>query len=146
MTSDTTTPILEDYLLEEQVGYLLRLANQRHTTIFQSHTISGLTATQFSAMLRLSQYGKCSQNQLGRYSAMDVATIKGVVDRLRQKGLVSTEPFQNDKRRSLISLTPKGTAMIEGLETSGHDITRETLAPLNASERQKFITLLKKLT
>ena len=77
---------------------------------------------------------------------MDVATIKGVVDRLRQKGLVITEPFQNDKRRSLISLTPEGAAMIEGLETSGRDITRETLAPLNASERQKFITLLKKLT
>tara|TARA_B110000003_G_scaffold39206_1_gene35988 strand:- start:164 stop:397 length:234 start_codon:yes stop_codon:yes gene_type:complete len=77
---------------------------------------------------------------------MDIATIKGVVDRLRQKGLVLTEPFQNDKRRSLISLTPEGAEMIDDLGTAGHDITRETLAPLNASERQKFITLLKKLT
>ena len=146
MTSDTTIPSQEDYLLDEQVGYILRLANQRHTTIFQSHDTSGLTATQFSAMLRLAQYGECSQNQLGRYSAMDVATIKGVVDRLRQKGLVCTKPFQNDKRRSLISLTSKGAAIIEGLETAGRKITKETLAPFNASERQKFINLLKKLT
>jgi hypothetical protein len=36
--------------------------------------------------------------------------------------------------------------MIEGLETAGRKITRETLSPLNASERQKFISLLKKLT
>ena len=45
----------KDYLLEEQVGYLLRIAYQRHSAIFQSRTINGLTATQFSAMLRLYQ-------------------------------------------------------------------------------------------
>ena len=77
---------------------------------------------------------------------MDVATIKGVVDRLRQKGLVQTEPFQNDKRRNLISLTPEGAAIIDTLQTAGREITRETLRPLSASERRKFIALLKKLT
>jgi DNA-binding MarR family transcriptional regulator len=146
MSSQTAISTEDDYLLDEQVGYLLRLANQRHTAIFQSRDINGLTATQFSAMLRLYQYGESSQNQLGRYSAMDVATIKGVIDRLRQKGLVRTEPFQNDKRRNLISLTPEGATMIEDLKKTGRDITQETLAPLTASERQKFITLLTKLT
>mgnify|MGYP001235973593 CR=1 FL=1 len=146
MSSQSIISTEDSYLLDEQVGYLLRLANQRHTAIFQSRSINGLTATQFSAILRLYQYGECSQNQLGRYSAMDVATIKGVVDRLRQKGLVRTEPFQNDKRRSLISLTPEGIALIKDLEKAGRDITRETLAPFTPSERQKFIALLKKLT
>ena len=41
----------EAYRLDDQVGYLLRLANQRHTTIFQANTVDGLTPTQFSALV-----------------------------------------------------------------------------------------------
>ena len=95
----------EQYLLEEQVGYLMRLAGQRHATIFQSLAPFGLTPTQFSALVKLLEVGECSQNELGRKTAMDVATIKGVVDRLRQRDLVVVRPDPADKRRSLISLS-----------------------------------------
>ena len=78
----------EPYVLDDQIGYLLRLANQRHTLIFQEQAVLELTPTQFSAMVRLLDEGECSQNELGRRTAMDVATVKGVVDRLRAKGLV----------------------------------------------------------
>lgn len=134
------------YLLDEQVGYLLRLATQRHATIFQTNAVGGLTPTQFAALVRLAEHGQCSQNQLGRYAAMDIATIKGVVDRLRQKGLVRTDPSQEDKRRSLVSLTPDGEALIADLLVAGHTITDETLQPLSPSEQRTFIKLLKKLT
>ena len=60
--------------------------------------------------------------------------------------MVLIEPFQNDKRRSRISLTPQGVIMIEDLKDTGHTITRETLAPLTNLERQKFIKLLEKIT
>lgn len=134
------------YVLDRQVGYLLRLANQRHAAIFQRHDVQGLTPTQFSTLLRLAEHGEASQNQLGRYAAMDVATIKGVVDRLRQKGLVRAQPSREDKRRNLISLTNEGAALIDGLIAAGHDITRETLAPLRLEERRVFLRLLDKLT
>lgn len=49
-----------DYNLDEQVGYLLRLANQRHASLFQKHTIENLTPTQFSALMRISQHGQVS--------------------------------------------------------------------------------------
>ena len=73
----------DPYRLDDQAGYLLRLASQRHAAIFQSLTLEGLTPTQFSALIRISEQGQCSQNHLGRLAAMDVATIKGVADRLR---------------------------------------------------------------
>ena len=93
----------EAYVLDAQIGYLLRLANQRHALIFQELSVLDLTPTQFSAMVRLLDEGECSQNELGRRTAMDVATIKGVVDRLRGKGLVTLNPDPNDKRRTTIS-------------------------------------------
>jgi len=143
--TDTKANSENAYRLDDQVGYLLRLASQRHATIFQSLTIEGLTPTQFSALIRLSEQGKCSQNRLGRLAAMDVATIKGVADRLRQKGLIVAEPDPDDKRRTLISLSPTGTALVQRMQSVGHAITDETLNPLTAAEQRSLAKLLRKL-
>jgi DNA-binding MarR family transcriptional regulator len=141
--TETLTKI--GYVLDDQVGYLLRLASQRHAALFQETIPDGITPTQFSTLIRLHEQGSCSQNRLGRLAGMDVATIKGVVDRLRDKGLVRTAPDASDKRRSLVSLTPAGQAIIDRLEDAGHEITRKTLLPLTSSEQAILITLLRKL-
>ncbi len=133
------------YCLDDQVGYLLRLASQRHATIFQSLTVQGLTPTQFSALVRLSEQGQCSQNRLGRLAAMDVATIKGVADRLRQKGLIRSESDPDDKRRTLISLSRDGEALVARMKTVGHAITAATLDPLTGAEQRSLAKLLRKL-
>ncbi len=135
----------DGYRLDDQVGYLLRLASQRHAAIFQAATLEGLTAMQFAALVRLGERGELSQNRLGRLAAMDVATIKGVVDRLRQKGLVTAAADPDDRRRMLISLTGAGRALLARMHDVGHEITRDTLAPLSPEERAVFLSLLQKL-
>ncbi|MDJ0821030.1 MAG: MarR family transcriptional regulator [Paracoccaceae bacterium] len=143
--ADVQSAVPESYVLDDQVGYLLRLATQRHAAIFQAHTVEGLTATQFATLVRLSENGACSQNQLGRLAAMDIATIKGVVDRLRQKGLVDTAPSRDDRRRNIVSLTDEGVRILDRMIAAGRVITEETLAPLNPSERRNLLKLLRKL-
>ena len=135
-----------NYKLDEQVGYLLRLASQRHAVIFQNHISQGLTPTQFSTLIRVAEEGEVSQNQLGRLAAMDIATIKGVVDRLKAKDLLQTASDPDDKRRSIISLTDTGAELMQQLREDGKAITKETLAPLTASERKTLLALLKKLS
>lgn len=134
------------YRLDEQVGFLLRLASQRHAVIFQNTIFDNLTATQFSTLMRLSEHGRVTQNHLGRLAAMDIATTKGVVDRLKAKGLVTSEPDKTDKRRSVISLTANGVAMISKLESLGQTITAETLSPLSAREQETLVALLKRIS
>ena len=73
--------ISEEYQLDEQIGYLLRLANQRHLEIF-SENMPALTPTQFSVLARLHEVGQLSQNELGRQVGIDAATTNGVIDRL----------------------------------------------------------------
>ena len=133
------------YTLDEQVGYLLRLASQRHAAIFQALTLDGLTAQQFAALVRIGEEGEVSQNRLGRLAAMDVATIKGVADRLRQKGLARTRPDPEDKRRMLISLTDAGQDLLCGMIEQGREITAQTLARLTPEEQKDLLRLLKKL-
>ncbi len=142
MAEDDAPP----YLLDEQVGYLMRLANQRHTAIFQALIAHDLTPTQFAVLIRLGEVGSGSQNHLGRLTAMDVATVKGVVDRLRAKNLVTLSPDANDARRRVIALSPEGQRILDALKARGADITEATLAPLDADERDTFVQLLRKLT
>ncbi len=146
MTVETKAPAHLPYRLDEQVGYLLRLANQRHANIFVKHALDGVTATQFAALSRLLENGKCSQNQLGRLAGMDVATIKGVVDRLRSRKLVAVEPSPDDRRRTLISLTGKGERLTLAMQQVGHTITAETLEPLTPAEQRSLVCLLGKIS
>ncbi|MBZ8117033.1 MarR family transcriptional regulator [Roseovarius sp. LXJ103] len=133
------------YILDQQVGYLLRLANQRHSSLFQNVIPLGLTPTQFAALVRLADLGECSQNELGRRTAMDVATIKGVIERLRKKGLVEVNSDPNDKRRTILSIPDKKIEIVPDLHDAGRQISDLTLSPLTTSERNTLLRLLKKL-
>jgi DNA-binding MarR family transcriptional regulator len=133
------------YNLDEQVGFILRQVSQRHTSIFAAAIGSQLTATQWAALSKLSEAGPSSQNQLGRLTAMDVATIKGVIDRLTARGLTETGPDPRDGRRLLVTLTRAGQALVEKLSPSALQVTEETLAPLTPKERDVFVALLVKL-
>lgn len=143
--SETENLLVDTYELDEQVGYLMRLASQRHAVIFQKHAGGNLTPTQFTTLLRVAEVGTVSQNQLGRLAGMDVATIKGVIDRLRSKALIQSQADPDDKRRSNISLTPQGAAMIDDLKSMGHRITAETLEPLTPVEQKTLAKLLRKI-
>lgn len=134
-----------DYVLEEQVGFLLRQVNQRHTIIFAELMPEGLTPTQFSAMVKLYERGPCSQNHLGRLTAMDAATIKGVISRLRERGFAGTTPDRNDRRRLLVALSEAGEAVIARALPRAREITERTLSPLTPAERKTLLALLKKL-
>ncbi|MGY8901993.1 MAG: MarR family winged helix-turn-helix transcriptional regulator [Flavobacteriales bacterium] len=136
----------QPYRLDEQVGYLLRLASQRHSMIFFQQISENLTPTQFSTLIRISEGGDLSQNHLGRLASMDVATIKGVVDRLKAKELIQSRADKGDKRRSLISLSAKGRELIDALKEDGARISENTLAPLRNSERKTLINLLLKIS
>jgi DNA-binding MarR family transcriptional regulator len=135
-----------DYRLNEQVGFLLRVAMQRHTAIFMSRISHGLTQTQFAALAKLYEVGPCSQNHLGRLIYLDAATTKGVVDRLKTRRFVTVRADARDRRRRAIALTEAGRSVADAAIEVAKQITRHTLTPLTAAEQRTVIRLLKKLT
>jgi MarR family transcriptional regulator, lower aerobic nicotinate degradation pathway regulator len=138
-------PSRPGYILDEQIGFILRQVWQRHAAIFSRDIGINLTPTQWAALAKLNETGPCSQNQLGRLTAMDVATIKGVIDRLSVRGLTETSPDPEDGRRLLVSLTRAGQQMAEKAAVNALAISREALAPLDARERDTLFALLNKL-
>ncbi|MEL0024160.1 MAG: MarR family transcriptional regulator [Alphaproteobacteria bacterium] len=122
----------------------MRRAVQRHIAIFAS-SIPDLTPTQFAALAKLCELGQASQNELGRLTSMDVATVKGVVDRLRDRGLVSAKPLISDKRRLILTPTPKGKSLYNKLTAKAREVSQQTLSPLSKEESRQLIEILKKL-
>lgn len=134
------------YRIEDQVGYLLRRAHQRASSIFQT-TIGdpNITPTQYSSMVKLHEYTELSQNLLGRLVGMDKATMQGVVRRLRDRGIVDSRPDPGDARRTLLSLTLEGQELVAKLLINGPAVSRETLKPLTGPEQRQLLELLSKI-
>ncbi len=133
------------YVLDEQIGFLLRRVTQRHLAIF-ARGIPDVTTTQFALLARLAELGPQSQNALGRETAMDAVTVKGVVDRLVRQGLVAATPDPADRRRRIVALTPEGRALFARLAPLALEISALTLEPLDEAEAALLARLLARLT
>lgn len=134
------------YVLEDQVGFLLRLAYQRHIAIYAAKTPGDITPVQFSMLYRLMhERAPVSQNALGRLVGMDAATTKGVVARLLARGLIEKTSDDDDRRRHTLSITAAGRAVMENHVPLMRSVSAATLAPLDAAEQDLLVALLKKL-
>ncbi|HEX9858756.1 MAG TPA: MarR family transcriptional regulator [Paracoccaceae bacterium] len=137
-------PTRTPYVLDAQIGYVLRRVTQRHLALF-SEAIPRVTTTQFAVLARLHELGPLSQNHLGRSTAMDAATIKGVVGRLARQGLVSTAADPDDRRRLTVALTPEGAALFQQTASTALGVSDATLGPLDPAERATLLALLARL-
>jgi MarR family transcriptional regulator, lower aerobic nicotinate degradation pathway regulator len=136
----------ESYALEPQIGYVLRRAHQRATQIFNS--VMGdfsVTPTQFAALAKIDDLGRVSQNELGRMTAMDPATIWGVVSRLIKQGFVVQSADPNDARLVMLELTETGREATKAMKSVAAEVSRETLAPFTEEEARQLVHLLSRL-
>jgi DNA-binding MarR family transcriptional regulator len=139
------------YLLERQVGHLLRRAHQRHAALFQAMfadahgTEAALTPMQWAALVTLASLGETTQNALGRLTAMDPATIQGVVRRLLARGLVTRSPDPGDRRTLRLGVTEAGRRMVVAAVPTAAAISAATLDPLSPEERETFLDLLHRM-
>lgn len=135
----------EQYVLDDQVGFLLRRAHQRHRLIFTTAVENEVVPTQFAALAKLREQGPLSQNALGRMTAMDSATIAGVVERLVKRDLVSSSTTAEDSRMRIVDLTDDGRESVDRLIAAAREATDETLAPLSSRERETLLRLLARI-
>jgi len=127
------------YDVSAQIGHFLRRAYQRHVALFQGEVPeSTLTMVQFVAL--------CGVRDLVKKTAIDQATIRGVVDRLLAKGLVSTQSDENDARKRLILLTDEGRTVLSEVIPAAQKVTELTYGTLSPAERVALQYLLVKIS
>lgn len=143
----TTPGQTPPYQFSSQVGHLLRRAYQRHSALFQQFIPdSKLTVAQFVVMCALHDDGPASIASLVKATVIDQATIRGVVDRLKNRDLVSLQADPVDRRKVMVTLTHSGQQLVSEIQPFAQTISEETFGPLNAAERVALLYLLRKIT
>jgi len=136
--ADNTAASGVEYKVTEQVGHLLRKAYQRHLSIFQEGTIDpDLTSVQFVTLCALHDLGPSSQVELVKATSVDQATIRGIVDRLKARGLIDLSKDEADGR--------KGEALLKAMYPQARQISEKTVARLNPAEQVALLFLLRKI-
>ncbi|MGH6625409.1 MAG: MarR family winged helix-turn-helix transcriptional regulator [Burkholderiaceae bacterium] len=142
-----STSSSSDYKFSEQIGHLLRRAYQRHTAIFQEVVSdSQLTAAQFVVLCCVRDNGSCQVGEIVRATAIDEASVRGIVERLKWRELLAVAHQPGDTRHMLVSLTPAGRDMIEQTVPFARQISERTFGELDAAEREAIVSLLRKIS
>lgn len=107
----------------------------------------GITMTQCSALMILNgtEEKQLSLKELERALHVAQSTAAGIVTRLQQKGLVEGCRSFDDKRMKMIQITPKGIEVCQHAQQGMEQEEKALLSGLTETEREIFLSLLRKV-
>ena len=135
------------------IGYLLmKVSKDLRYDLTKELTLYELTTSQWAVIKRL-HIEEGSESELTMRTAVEIAekldldkpTVSGIVNRLYEKGLPRKEPHPNDKRATVLFLTPKTKELIPKLEFISNRVIDESLQNFSTEEKTMFIRLLSKM-
>ncbi|MDA4134272.1 MAG: MarR family transcriptional regulator [Thaumarchaeota archaeon] len=105
----------------------------------------GLTQPQFQALRVIAKFGPTPMKTISDKMSVTAANVTGIVDRLESKGLVLRHARRDDRRATMISLTPKGKRIQEGVSGKTAKFVQEALGEFTPEEQDTLGRLLAKL-
>jgi DNA-binding MarR family transcriptional regulator len=133
--------------LHDRPGFLIRRAHQIATSVFvDACREEELTPSQYGVLHMLQHEGPSDQSAIARLVGLDRSTTGLVIRGLDARGLLRKQPSMADRRRSALTLTPRGRALLLRCEPLAEQAKLALLAAFTAAERMEFLRLLKKFT
>lgn len=134
--------------LEDMAGHLIRRLHQNATLVFAEHTKAAgfdLTAVQYAALEAIHSRPGADQASVAELIGYDRATIGGVIERLEKKGWIRRVVSAKDRRARELSLTAQGNRTRAALENIVKALQQDILSPLPQADRERFISLAKRV-
>lgn len=129
-------------------GRIVRLGSMFQQVYDDAFADIDLPAGHYGVLIALRRAGdpyERTPTDLARSRMMTSGGMTAVLDRLERDGLVARRPNPDDRRGSLVGLTPEGLAIVEEAMTL-HTATEHALvAGLDADEREQLASLLRRL-
>jgi len=115
-----------------------------------AHGVSSGRFTVIMLLLRQQSCGKKNEivtpAELADMAGCTRATMTGLIDTLERDSLVKRAPDENDRRMMTVSLTPKGTALLNKMLPGHFKRISELMACLTEPERKTLVRLLTKIS
>jgi MarR family 2-MHQ and catechol resistance regulon transcriptional repressor len=124
---------------------LTRATNTLMNRLAAHETLRGLTQSQFGVLESLLHLGPLSQTEICSKQLKSGGNITMVVDNLEKHGLVRRETHPEDRRVTMVRLTPAGEALIREIFPLHVQAIVEELSPLSADDLKELGRLCKKL-
>jgi MarR family transcriptional regulator, lower aerobic nicotinate degradation pathway regulator len=105
----------------------------------------GARRQDFVVLTSLAEQGPASQAALGRRLWIDRSDLHAILNDLERNGLVRRVRDEQDRRRNVVALTPRGTAVLKRLDRRVDAAQDALLEPLSAADRRKLRRLLEQL-
>ena len=105
-----------------------------------------LTPPQYWVLHCLKLHGRVHSGKLSRWLDVTLPTVSGVVDHLEKLGYVKRSPSPSDRRRILLTLTPKGNRLLRQLERNQERFGRSLAQLLPGRERTVVTRALVRLS
>ncbi|MFD4031213.1 MarR family winged helix-turn-helix transcriptional regulator [Streptomyces sp. NPDC058637] len=131
--------------LPNYIGHLIRRAEQVHTALWAQHVSREITSQKFAVLNALSREPGVDQRTLARLTSLDRSTVNLMIRRLTDQALVSQVRDEDDRRRTLLSLTDEGAALLDSLIAPAERINELLLGALPAGERATAVDILGRL-
>ena len=117
-----------DPMIDEVAGALhasVRLLVQR---LRQTQAVEGdLTSSETSALARLDRTGPAAAAELARLERISPQSMGATVAALEERGLVCRAPDPEDGRRSILSLSTEGRALLQRRRSARSELLSEAL-------------------
>ncbi|RCS28919.1 MarR family transcriptional regulator [Rhodanobacter denitrificans] len=136
-------PLQLEHFLPYRLSILSNTISQAIADDYQSRF--DLSVTEWRVMAVLGRYAGLSAREVAERTAMDKVAVSRALARLVEAGRVDRATHDNDKRRSVLSLTEAGWAMHDEVAPMARVREREVLARLDAEERAWLMRILDKL-
>ncbi len=127
-------------------GFLVRRLHQIHVALFSEECAAfDVTPVQFSIMSVIAEQPGLDQSRVSEEVGVDRATLANVVARLEAAGLLRRVTGRLDRRQKLLTLTPKGKALLARMQAPARRAHARTIAALSPAEQAQFLALLARL-
>lgn len=135
------SPILSPFTLS--LDSLFRTFRRLSTEVAEQ---SGLTIHQMVVLGNLWGRGACTMTDLKQELQVTTGAVTGLVDRLERLGLVTRVPSREDRRVTLLELTPAGREAATSGLTAWENRLAVWLSGMPAEDRSRVVPLLQALS
>ena len=136
-------PLQLEHFLPYRLSILSNTISQAIADDYQSRY--DISMTEWRVMAVLARFEGLSAREVAERTAIDKVAVSRALARLVEAGRVDRAIHDNDKRRSVLSLSAKGWAMHDEVAPMARVREREVLAKLDVEERAWLTRILDKL-
>ena len=135
---------IDDALLVRTLGQLGRVV---HQLAEEAVSPTGLGETEFRVLLQLFSQpeGLGHPGELCSGVAQSPANITRITDQLVARGLIRREASEQDRRRTILQVTPEGEAVVRSIVPAAYRPLSRLLTALGSDERVQLQSLLDRL-